>query len=360
MDAWPLTTSTDAPAGNRDSADSTGLTRSTLRAAIIGLGVGRQHIRAYEEHPACRVGTLCDISPAKRHEISQQYPNYEVTADSITVLTDLAIDVVSIASYDNAHADQVVLALEHGKHVFVEKPLCLDIKELRRIRAVLKQRPGRLLSCNLILRRSPRFQLVRQMIRDGRMGRLFHVEGEYNYGRLHKLTSGWRGRMPDYSVVLGGAVHLVDQLLWLTGQRVVQVAAFSNGIATDRSSFPGHDMAAALLRFETGMTGTVTANFGCVRPHGHGLTICGTEATFVNDDPHGRLYTSRDAASEPQVISTAHPGAEKGDLIANFLNTILGSAEPEITHDEIFQTMCVCFAIQRAQREQRIVEVEYE
>ena len=360
MDAWTQTTSTDAPAGNRDSADSTGLTRSTLRAAIIGLGVGRQHIRAYEEHPACRVRTLCDISPAKRDEVSQQYPDYEVTADPIEVLTDPAIDIVSIASYDDAHAEQIVLALEHGKHVFAEKPLCLDIKELRRIRSVLKQRPQQRLSCNLILRRSPRFQLVRQMIRDGRMGRLFHVEGEYNYGRLHKLTNGWRGRIPDYSVVLGGAVHLVDQLLWLTGQRVVQVAAFSNGIATDSSSFPGHDMVAALLRFESGMTGTVTANFGCVRPHGHGLTICGTEATFVNGDPHGRLYTSRDAASDPQVISAAHPGAEKGDLIANFLNTILGIAEPEITHDEMFQTMCVCFAIQRAQREQQVVEVEYE
>ena len=360
MDAWPQTTSTDAPAGNRDSTDSTPLSTSTLRAAIIGLGVGLQHIRAYEEHPACQVGTLCDISLAKRDEASQQYPDYEVIADPIAVLTDPTVDVVSIASYDDAHADQVVFALEHSKHVFVEKPLCLDIKELRRIRAVLEHRPQLRLSCNLILRRSPRFQTVRQMIRDGRMGRVFHVEGEYNYGRLHKLTNGWRGRIPDYSVVLGGAVHLVDQLLWITGQRVVQVAAFSNGIATDRSTFPGHDMAAALLRFETGMTGTVTANFGCVRPHGHGLTICGTEATFVNDDPHGRLYTSRDASSDPQVISAAHPGAEKGDLIANFLDTILRRAEPQITEDEIFQAMCVCFAIQRAQREQQVVEVEYE
>ena len=360
MDAWPQTTSTDAPAGNRVSCDSTSLTTPTLRTAIIGLGVGEQHIRAYEEHPSCQVATLCDISPAKRDEISQQHPNYEVTADPIAVLTDPTIDVVSIASYDDAHADQVVLAVEHGKHVFVEKPLCLDIKELRRIRAVLKQRPQQRLSCNLILRRSPRFQLVRQLIRKGRFGRLFHVEGDYNYGRLQKLTNSWRGKIPDYSVVLGGAVHLIDQLLWLTGQRVVQVAAFSNGIASESSSFPGHDMAAALLRFESGMTGTVTANFGCVRPHGHGLTICGTEATFVNGDPHGHLHTSRDTASAPQVISAAHPGAEKGDLIENFLNTILGIAEPEITEDEIFQTMCVCFAIQRAQREQQIVEVEYE
>ncbi len=359
MDAWPQTANTDAPTSRRDRGGSASIETTRLRAAVIGLGVGQQHIKAYDSHPACAVTTLCDICPTKRDELSQEYPELDIVADPRAVLSDPAIDVVSIASYDDAHAEQIVLALEHGKHVFVEKPLCLDIEELRQVRAILQQRPQQRLSCNLILRLSPRFQLVRQMIRRGRMGRLFHVEGEYNYGRVHKLTQGWRGRIPNYSVVLGGAVHLIDQLLWLTGERIVQVAAFGNGIGTAGSAFAGNDMAAALLRFASGMTGTVTANFGCVRPHGHGLTICGTEATFVNDDPHGRLYTSRDASSSPQIITADHPGAAKGDLIANFLDSILGCSQPQITQRERFETMFVCLAIQRAQREQRIVEVEY-
>ena len=137
-------------------------------------------------------------------------------------------------------------------------------------------------------------QTAIEMVERGDFGRLYHLEGEYNYGRIHKLIQGWRGEINHYSVVVGGAVHVVDQLLWLTGGRVTEVACFGNGISSAGTTFRHDDMAAALLRFEDGVTATVTANFACMRPHGHGLVVCGTRATFVNDHPQGWLYTSRD------------------------------------------------------------------
>ena len=54
---------------------------------------------------------------------------------------------------------------------------------------------------------------MRELIAAGELGELFHLEGDYDYGRRHKLTDGWRGRIPYYSVVLGGAIHMVDLLL---------------------------------------------------------------------------------------------------------------------------------------------------
>ena len=289
--------------------------------------------------------------------MAARHPDLEIVADADAVLADPRIDVVSIASYDDAHAGQVLEAIDHGKHVFVEKPLCRTADEARRIRAALGARPDLKLSSNLVLRASPRFRLVRRMIAEGDLGDVFHLEGEYNYGRLHKLTHGWRGRQSGYSVVLGGAVHLVDLLLWLTGRRVTEVAAFGNGIASG-SRFPGDDMVAALLRFEGGVTATVTANFGCVRPHGHGLVVCGTAVTFVNDHPHGRLYVSRDPAAAPTPVTVPHPGAEKGVLIERFVDHALGTGPPAVSADEVFAAMAVCFAIDEARRRGAVVPVE--
>jgi len=332
---------------------------ATLRVGIIGLGVGEQHIDGYRRHAAAVVSVLCDISEAKRDEIRRRHPEIPIVSDPEAVLTDPDIDVVSIASWDAAHGDQVVRAIESGKHVFVEKPLCVTVEQARRIRAALALRPHLRLSTNFVLRHSPRFGLLRRMIAEDRFGEIFHVEGEYNYGRLNKLTDGWRGRDPEYSVVLGGAVHLIDLLLWLTGRRVEEVCAFGNGIASAGSGFAGDDMVAALLRFAGGATGTVTANFGCVRPHGHGLTICGTRATFVNDHPHGRLYTSRDPAVEPEPVTAAHPGARKGDLLPRFLDELLGLGRAAVTIDEVFAAASVCFAIDESRRRGAAVAVEY-
>ncbi len=323
-----------------------------------------EHAAAYRRHDGCALRALCDSDPGKRAEAAERFPGVPFVADPGAVLADPEIDVVSIATYDDLHAGAVVSAIEHGKHVFVEKPMCTTPQDARRIRTVLAAHPRARLSSNLVLRRSPRMRLLRDMITAGDLGTLFHVEGAYNYGRLQKLTGGWRGRSPGYSVILGGAIHVVDLLLWLTGRQVVEVAAFGNGIATAGSEFEGHDMAAALLRFDDGMTGAVSANFACVRPHGHGLSVYGTRRTFINDEPHARLYTSRDPATAPLPITAAHPGApsSKGDLVGSFIDSILGTpggaGDDVVTADEAFEALAVCFAIDRARLDGGTVTVE--
>jgi predicted dehydrogenase len=331
----------------------------TLRAAIIGLGVGEQHIAGYERVKGCRVTALCDVDPEKRAMAAERYPDKRVVADAMELLTDPDVDAVSVASYDDAHRDQIVAALEHGKHVFAEKPVCLFEHEARDIRSAMDAHPGLLLSSNLILRRSPRFIELRERVASGRLGELFYAEAEYDYGRLEKITEGWRGKQPFYSAVYGGSVHMVDLVLWLTGDRVVEVEAFGNAIASRESGFGNFDLVAALLRFESGLVSKVTVNFGCVRPHFHGLALYGTAATFVNDVPDGRLYTSRDPEVPPEPVTSAYPGAHKGDLVEGFARAIVNGGAPPVTTDEVFDVMSVCFAIERAAHEGRVVPVAY-
>lgn len=328
-----------------------------LRVGVIGLGVGEQHIAGFQTHPAVEVAALCDIAAQKRSHAQRHYPGIPVVEDAAIVIDDPSIDIVSIASFDDAHAAQVMRALDRGKHVFVEKPLCLAVEEFRAIKGRLTDNPKLRLSSNLILRASPRFIDLRQRIGEGGFGRLFNIEADYLYGRLEKLTAGWRGRIPDYSVMLGGGIHIIDLILWLSQGRVAEVVAAGNGIASAGSQFRGRDLATALLTFESGMIGKVSANFGCVYPHFHRLVVYGTEATFENGLDAGRLWRSRDPAHAPEKLASAYPGAAKGDLIPSFVDAILGKGAAAVTEQEVLAAMAVGLAIDRSLAEGRKVRI---
>jgi len=324
----------------------------TLKAGVIGLGVGEQHIAGYRRADNVQVVALCDMDPGKRAMATAKYPECTIYAAADDLLADPNVDVVSIASFDHHHAGQVVRALDLGKHVFSEKPLCTTEAELQDIRLALARNPGTRLSTNTILRMSPRFRDLRGRIYRGELGRLYYAEADYNYGRLHKLQQGWRGRISDYSVMLGGGIHMIDLLLWLSGRRVVEVSASGNKICSAGYNFTTPDMVVAILRFDDGMLGKVAANFGCVYPHFHKLSVYGTEATFENGQDTASLYNSRDRDTpESEKIDTAYPGIEKGDLIPGFINAIRGTGNAEIGEDEVFATMAVCLAIDRSLRE---------
>lgn len=328
-----------------------------LNVGIIGLGVGEAHIHGYQNHPGCRVTTLCDFQPSVLERMRIKYPDMKFVSNPMEVLADRSIQVVSIASYDNFHHSQIMAGIAYGKHLFVEKPLCLYESEAKQISLALNQKPELKISSNLILRKSPRFIDLKNRIQQGKMGSIFHIEGDYNYGRIQKIVEGWRGKLDFYSIILGGGVHLIDLMQWLTGDIVEFVSAFGNNISTRNSQFRFDDTIVSILKFRSGMTGKMTANFSCVHPHFHPLAVYGTEATFINGRAFGELYTSRDSAREPERLETPYPGTQKGDFLYNFIEAILGDQEPEVTRDEIFRSLAVCFAIDRAVAESRVIEV---
>jgi len=329
-----------------------------LRAGIIGLGVGEKHIEGYQSHPDCEIVALCDFADEKLAMARSKYPNIRLTNNAAELLQEPEIDVVSIASYDNYHFEQIIQALENNKHIFVEKPICLYEHELAQIRAVLTEKPHLRLSSNLILRMSPRFRLLKEMIEAGQLGRLFYIEGDYNYGRLHKIIEGWRGQLDFYSVIYGGGIHIIDLLLWLTTDTIVEVAAYGNKLASQGTSFRYNDMVVAILKFQSGLIGKMAANFGCVFPHFHTLSVYGTKATFTNGLEYGALFENRDSMQARKIMA-AYPGVHKGDLIHSFVNSILYGSVPEVSTEDVFRSMSICLALEQATHQPGSVIVKY-
>ncbi|MFC1883626.1 Gfo/Idh/MocA family protein [Thermodesulfobacteriota bacterium] len=333
----------------------------SLKAGIIGLGVGEKHIEAYGNHSGCHVVALCDFSDEKIRYISEKYPTMKITKNANDIIDDPAIDIVSIASFDNFHYEQIVRAIQNRKHIFVEKPLCLYRDEALSIKRMILEKPGIRLSSNLNLRTCPRFGMLKKAVISKKMGELFYLEGDYLWGRLQKLRSGWRKDMPFYSIVHGAAVHMIDLLMWITGMKPTEVQGYGSRMSTKGSGMNYNDFAVILMKFKNGMTAKVTANGGCVHPHFHRVAVFGTEQTFVHEISGSQVFNSREYRPDMMEAVGQYPAIEeKKKVITTFVDSIIdNSKKPVVTCDDVFETMAVCYAAETAIQEKRPVRVEY-
>lgn len=328
-----------------------------LKVGVIGLGVGEQHIEGFNAHPDAEVTHVCDFDAKKLQDVISRHSGLKILENADDLLMHRDLDIVSIATYDSFHHEQVCKAIKQQKHVFVEKPICLFRNHADEIYNLLNKNQNVKISSNLILRKSPRFIELKERIQKGLLGEIYYVEGDYNYGRLWKITEGWRSQEEFYSIVYGGGVHIVDLLMWLLDAKITEVKAFGSRKMTEGSSFKFNDTMVAVLSFENGVIGKISCNFSCVMPHFHKLSIYGSEATFENDVPDARWYASREKG--PDLISTAYPGTHKGDLIYNFIESIKKNKESEVGKKDIFDTMAACFALEEATTTDCSVKVNY-
>jgi predicted dehydrogenase len=191
------------------------------------------------------------------------------------------------------------------------------------------------------------------------MGEVFAFDGDYLYGRLSKITDGWRAEVEDYSVMAGGGIHLVDLLLWITGQRPTVVSALGNRLCAKETRFRYADYVAATMNLPDGMIARITANFGCVHGHQHVVRAFGTKATFIYDDQGPRWQTHRDPAPPAMPLNLAPLPASKYQLIAGYVDAILHDEELSLETQMDFDSLSVCFACDAALRTQSPHRVDY-
>lgn len=326
------------------------MTGPRLGVAVVGLGVGARHLAAYAAHPDCRVVAVCDHDRARAEEAAAAHPGAAVVADAAAAVRHPGVDAVSLATYDADHFGQVRDAIGEGVHVFVEKPLCTRPEEVAAIAAAAAARPGVVVASNLVLRAAPFFAELRRMVGAGELGTPYAFDGEYLYGRLHKLTAGWRGHDAGYSPFLGGAVHLVDLMLWITGERPASVYAVGGDVCARGSAYPGDDLVAATYTFPSGLVGRVTANFGSVTRHHHHLRLYGTAGTAISDDEGPRVHRRRDPGGPVERPALPPLPDDKGALVPGFVDACLGrpSALPGLGHE--LAVIAACCAADESRR----------
>ncbi len=216
------------PGGMMDS------TEQAPRVAVIGCGYwGRNLVRNFSDLGA--LAAVCDTDP----ELAQQFgAQYRVGAKAFEeILSDSGIGAVAIATPAVTHADFTGQALAAGKHVFVEKPIALNVGAAEDLNTLAKQN-GRLLMVGHLLQYHPAFITLRELVAKGGLGRLRHIYS-------HRLNLGKVRR--EENILWSFAPHDISMILSLVDEEPVQVSAVSSfflqsqvaDVTTTHMSFPG-------------------------------------------------------------------------------------------------------------------------
>ena len=223
--------------------------QSAIRLGIAGLGLaGAFMIRAAAMHPRIRLAAAMDPLPRPREAFARDF-GANVYSDFEALCDDPAIEAIYIASPHRFHASQAVTALEHGKHVLVEKPMALTLADCDAV-IDAADRTGRHVIVGHTHAFDPNIRRMADIIQSGELGKLGMIL-TFNYNdfllrphRLDEFASDDSG-----GIAFNQVSHQIEMVRLLGGGRLRSVRA--NMAALDRTRpAPGHCM--AFLEFENG------------------------------------------------------------------------------------------------------------
>ena len=164
------------------------------------------------------------------------------------------IDVLALSAKPSEQAPLVLEGLRRGLHVVADKPLVTEREDLDRVRAALSEAPGRRVSMLMTLRGEPVRRAARQLLRQGKLGRLVMLHTRRAYAQRRTNRPSW---FFDEAISggpwLDGAIHGIDEVRWITGLACRDVLAYDGNV-----SWPEHerfyDHGQSLLRLEQNVT----------------------------------------------------------------------------------------------------------
>jgi UDP-2-acetamido-3-amino-2,3-dideoxy-glucuronate N-acetyltransferase len=135
--------------------------------ACVGAGYwGRNLVRAFSSLPSSHLKMVCDSDPQVRGRVADQHSNLTVVSEYESVLQDADIEAVVIALPAVQHYKSAKLALESGKHVFVEKPMTTRVDEAEEL-VEIGERNQRTLMVGHLLVHHPAVDALKRLINDG-------------------------------------------------------------------------------------------------------------------------------------------------------------------------------------------------
>lgn len=245
-----------------------------INVGLIGCGfMGRTHSNAYRKvwnffklpyQPVLKA--ICDTNAAKAKEFAETWGYESVETDYRKLLERKDIDIVDICVPNNMHKEIAIAAAKAGKIILCEKPLALNVAEGQEmVDAVEKAGVPNLVSFNY--RRVPAVTLAKQLIDDGRLGRIFHYRAVFlqDWTISADLPQGgdalWRLDVKTAGSGVTGDLlaHCIDTAIWLNGP-IKNVTAMTETFIKQRKHTQtgkieevGIDDACAFLaRFENG------------------------------------------------------------------------------------------------------------
>lgn len=308
-----------------------------LRIGMVGTGfMGRAHSNAYRQvsqffdvayQPALQA--VAARSKDKTESFAQRWGWERVENDWRKLVEAPDIDVIDICSPNNTHYEIAMAAAAKGKIVLCEKPLAMNLAEAREMtRAVEKSGKPNMVWFNY--RRVPAISLAKQIIDEGRLGKIFHYRATYlqDWTISPKVPVGgaatWRLDKDVAGAGVSGdlSAHNIDTALWLNGS-VARVFGMTEIFIRNRQHPDGtpasveiDDVCTFLARFRNGSNGTFEATrYARGRKNKNSFEINGEKGSLYFDleDMHQLQYFNHEDPDHLQgwrtilVTGSEHP-----------------------------------------------------
>lgn len=308
-----------------------------LQVGVIGLGsISQMHLDSYDKHENATIHAVCDLNEQRAQAVAAKYNVQKVYTNYKELLADSEIDAVSICTWNNSHAKISIAALQAGKHVLVEKPLCRTVEEALAVQQAVEA-SEKLLQIGYVRRYDANAQLLRLKADRGDFGELYYAKAS-NLRRLGN-PGGW---FSDVERSGGGplidiGVHAIDLCWYMMGRpKAVSVSANTYKKVGNRANIKNlwqykaadfdasknsvEDLANALIRFENGASIMVDVSFTLhIKQDESSIKLFGEKGGF-EIDPGVMIVTEQDDTIVNIVPQTDNNSFNFVDAFQNEIN----------------------------------------
>ena len=332
-----------------------------LRLGLAGLGHGSTVLGANSADIPINVTAICDTNESRLEAVSRDHGigNATTNFDELVSMPDL--DVIGIYTPGPLHADQILAALDAGKHVMVTKSMVYTMDEAERVVEAV-DRTGLVLLVTQTMRGRFDFMNAKRTCDAGTIGDLFMAEAHY----VHDLRpvyeqTPWRVQMPQ-DLILGGACHPIDLLRWFMGD-IAEVHCYGlrSGVSKD---YPQEDTFVINVKFASGKIGRVANFLGVIHPPGvpmNSLTVYGTRGTIL--DGMVRLDADEWLPQRDSKIEFPSQRGHSGEMIVmlqHMADCVLNGATPWVGAREGARVVSTCLSAWDSLRSGQPAEVRNE
>ena len=298
---------------------------------IIGYGgMAGHHEHVLSTYPRVNLKGVYDVNPARGKAAEQQ--GYKAYASKEALLSDPEIDLVLVATTNEAHMDLCIEAMRAGKHVISEKPVTNSSAELEKIIAVQKE-TGKVFTIDQNRRTNKDFVLMKRNVEAGLLGDVYVIESRVEGSR--GMPSGWRTiKNLGGGMMLDWGVHLIDQLMYMyPDSKVVNV--FCKMYSIEYSEVD--DNFRLTMTFDNGITAHIEVSTNNYITHPRWYVLGKTGTLEIGDwDCDGKIVRCIDKENkwaEEIVYTKAGPTKTMAPRNPNSTETIAISEPTDVTDD---------------------------
>ncbi len=344
---------------------------SKVKVGLIGSQFGATlHAEALARVPDAEVAAVASPTRAhveefaKKHHIPQSFTDYK------QLLARPEIDLVCITVPNYLHCQVTLDALAAGKHVVIEKPLCMNLEEADRMISAARSSGKKLLYAeNLCF--TPKYVRAKQLADEGAVGKIYHVrQYEKHYGPHSPWF--WDVDRSGGGALLDMGCHGFAFARWVLGKPKVKSVLAHCSLHVHKEKTRGDDNSVFLVEFENGAVAQVEDGWAKAGGMEDGAEIHGSGGVIYCDVTRGNsmhVYSSSGFGYAVEKAETTkgwtfaiyEENWQYGypDEMQHFLNCVLGKAEPLVTAEDGRTVLEVMFAAYESAATGKRIEFPY-